>query len=407
MIKAIRFLYIFTLVGIISLGIIWVLMWMQMITTQTERVGSDFMGLYSAARISQDQGFYYIYDIESQQNIQEQVVGFRFYPDQTSYFTHPPFIVLLVRLITDDDYVHSLIRWTVILLLLNGLNVFILMRTLVLTGFQARERWVLALGTFLFWPTFSGLMNGQDVAILLLGTAIWMLQLLNEKQVMAGLGLCLATIRPQLALMLSVPFLIRHQKVLLGFILGSMILTLLSLGLIGSTGFFDYLNILHVVESGMWYLPHTKDMPTISGLLRRNFEIIDKDFFRYAVWSGFLAGLTGVILWWRKNHKITEQHIGLLILAGLIFIPYAHYHELALLLIPMFCLIRMFLAKNLVSSQNLALLPLATSFLLMVGFIGTGILKFFAVYSVMFLLGYFLLFPEKITRLQAVVTGQT
>jgi hypothetical protein len=394
--KSINIWRVFQITAIFSLLIIYFIRWGQMISSPSQRTGSDFMGLYTAARISQSQGFSSIYNIENQQHLQAQIVGFEFHPDQTSYFTHPPFIVPLVRLITDKNYVNSLTRWTVILLLLNGLGVFLLIHSLSPKNFQTRDIVILTAGAFLFWPTFSGLMNGQDSAVLLLGAAAWMLNFLDGKQIAAGLGLCLITIRPQLALMLSVPFLMKYQKVFLGFTIGSIALILVSFGLIGLSGFFDYMNILRVVEGGLSYLPHAKDMPSISGFLRRNFETMDMDFFRITIWSGFLVGLTGLCFWWRKSREITEQHIGLLILLGLIFVPYAHYHELTLLLIPIFCLIRVLSAKKLVSSQTLALLPFAVGLMLMVGFIGSGALKYLMVYIVMILLGYFLLFPEKI-----------
>jgi hypothetical protein len=367
-----------------------------MITTQTERVGSDFMGLYTSAKISQNQGFAYIYDIDNQQSFQAQIVGFTFHPDQTSYFTHPPFITPLVRLITDNNYTNSLARWTFILLLINGLSIFVLVQSLRSKSFQTKEVWILSMSAFLFWPTFSGLMNGQDVIILLLGMSIWMFQLLAGNQITAGLSLSLSAIRPQMAIMLSIPFLFRRQKVFLGFVIGGLVLALTSLGLIGFAGLSRYINILGVVESGLWYLPHSKDMPTISGFIRRNFETIDKDLFRYISLSGYLTGLAIISAWWHKNQELREKHIGLLVLAGLIFVPYAHYHELTLLLIPIFCLIRVLSEKNLVSSKNLVLFPLAISLFLMIGFVGSGVLKYFFVYIIMFLLGYFLLFPERI-----------
>lgn len=397
--KGINFQRTFTLAGIISLGLVYVLLWSQMIMTQSKRVGSDFMGLYSAARISKDHGFSFIYDVEMQIDIQSQVVGFQFPADQTSYFTHPPFIVLLVNLIADDNYTSSLIRWTVILLVLNGLTVFILIKSLAASNFNNKEIWMLAAGTFMFWPTFSGFMNGQDVMILLLGMSIWMLQLLAGNQIAAGLGLSLSAIRPQTAIMLSIPFLLRRQKVFLGLVIGGLALALISLGLIGSAGLSRYINILGGVERGLWYLPHSKDMPTISGFIRRNVETMDKGLFGYIIWSGYLTGVAIISVWWHKNKEIKEKHIGLLVLAGLIFVPYAHYHELALLLIPMFCLIRVLSAKNLVSSGNLVLFPLAVSLFLVIGFIGSGVLKYFFVYTTMFLLGYFLLFPERINTI--------
>lgn len=382
--------------AIISLSIIYASLWARMIQTPSERNGSDFMGLYSAAKISQNYGFSFIYDIQIQKNIQTSTVGYEFPPDQTSYFTHPPFIIPLVSFISSGSYTQSLIWWSAILLLLNGLSVNVLLRSLPPGIFSKKEIWILGAGAFLFLPTFSGLMNGQDTAFLLLGTTIWMNSFLNKKLFISGLGLSLTAIRPQLALMLSAPQLFKDQKVFWGSFIGAVSLISISLWLIEINGVSDYIKILHVVEGGLSKLPHTKDMPTISGFLRRTFATLESSFFRYIIWGIFLSAVTGISFWWRQNHNITEKHIGLLILLTLIFVPYAHYHELTLLLIPIFCLIRMLSKRQLLSTLNLSTIPLAISLILLAGFVGVGEFKYLAVYSIMIGLGYFLLFPEKI-----------
>lgn len=394
--KNIDFLFVLAMAGILSLGLLYFLLWARMIVTKSERDGSDFMGLYSGARIAQESGFPFIYDVEKQISVQSRVVGFQFPEDQTSYFTHPPFITLLVRLITDDVYAQSLVRWTLILLILNRLAVSVLMKAVSTLDFSRGEKWILAAGTFLFLPTFSGIMNGQDVLVLLLGASLWMLHLMTGNQFRAGLWLGLAAIRPQMALMLSIPFLFRHQKVLVGAAITGSILAALSLGMIGMDGLTRYIHVLEVVEGGMWYLPHSKDMPTISGVIRQFFAGIEQNTFRMTVWGVYFVGIGGLSILSRKISVIQERHIGLLVLAGLIFVPYAHYHELTLLLVPMFCLIRICAEKKLVSGKMLALFPLVVSFFLMIGFIGAGTWKYLLVHITMIAIGYLLLFPEKI-----------
>ncbi len=390
---------IFVLTGIISLALIYLLLWMRTITTKREYDGADFMGLYSAARISQERGFPFIYDAEIQVDVQSQIVGYPFPIDQTSYFTHPAFIILLVNLIANENYTESLIRWMAILLLLNGASVFILMKSVSTLNLSRRNQWTLAIGAFLFLPTFSGFINGQDVILLLLGTSIWMFQLFGGKPFVAGLGLGLSAIRPQTAILLAAPFLIKGRKVFWGAILGGGILGVISLTLIGPVGLQRYFNILGVVEGGMWKLPHSLDMPTLSGLLRRTFGAVDRELFRYVIWSGYFAGLAIIGILWRKSMHISEKQVGLLILGSLLVVPYAHYHELTVLLIPIFCLIRILSAKGLLPNAWLAALPLAVSFVLLMGFIGEGRAKYLLVHAVMFLLAYLLIFPEKINAL--------
>lgn len=268
-----------------------------MINTPVERAGSDFIGLFTGARLSQLYDYSAMYDIEKQQNLQAEVVGFEFHPNQTGYFTHPPFVVPLVRLITTSDYTTSLIRWTIILLALNALTVYLLVQTLPQGYFSKKETWILGLGAFLFTPTFSGLMNGQDTAVLALGAAIWMHQIFRNKPTLAGLGLSLSAIRPQMAILYTLPFLFKHPKVFWGAVIGGLGLAIFSILLIGPDQLPVYLNIIQVVESGMWDLPHTTDMPTFSGFIRRNFEHTNQEIYRNLIWSVFLMGLTTISIW--------------------------------------------------------------------------------------------------------------
>jgi len=392
----INFRRIFILAGLGSLALVYAILWIRMIATQEQRVGADFIGHYTAGRLARSDGYTNIYNIVKQQAIQAQVVGFTFDESQTGYFTHPPFIVPLVSLITSGNYVASFLRWTLILLAFNVICSILLVRTLPPGYFCKSELWIIGLGTFLFFPTFSGLMNGQDSLLLLLGTALLLHEMLNHRDLRAGLGLSLVTIRPQMAIIWAIPFLVKRRKILWGFVIGGAVLVIISLALIQVNGLLDYIKILRVVESGMWDHPHAVDMPTISGILRRNFSALDQSIYRSIMWGGFAAGVSGICIWWARVKEINEQHIGLLCLLGLLFVPYAHYHELTMLLIPAFCLMRLFARKNLVSSSNLAMIPVALSLLMMPGFLGSGGLKYPLTYLIMVLLGYFLLFPEKI-----------
>jgi hypothetical protein len=387
--KNIDLYFVLTIAGIISLGFIYIFLWAKTTTTKTERDGLDFMGLYSAATISKVDGFAWIYDPEKQIDVQSRTVGFQFPVEQTSYFTHPPFIILLVNLIADDNYINSAMRWWVILLLVNGLTTYILIKSLDGTTFSRQEIWTLAAGTFLFWPTYEGFMNGQDSHFILLAASTWMLYL-SKNELKAGLGLGLSVIRPQLAIALSLPFIFKKQKIFLGFAISAAVLALISFAMIGYSGTLRYIDIVRVVSDDLWRLPHTKDMPTITGLIRRLFVPVDRQVFDLTIWSSYLIGLALIVLWWKRVKKADEHQIGILVLIAIIIVPYAHYHELSLLLVPLLILIRSLADKRILPNRILAILPLAVSFVLMAGFIGMGIQKYLTVYIVMFMMGYYL-----------------
>ena len=109
--------------GLLSLALIYMLLWINMIDDPKQRTGSDFIGFYSFGRIAQTQGFENIYNVKAQQNIEEGVVGFQVIPE---FYTHVPFTAALADLIVDSNYVNSFIRWAIVLLFLNAASSYLL-----------------------------------------------------------------------------------------------------------------------------------------------------------------------------------------------------------------------------------------------------------------------------------------
>ena len=386
---------ILAIVGVVSLVLYFSLSWFKLLADSDQRTGSDFMGVYVFGRITQTKGIQHLYDITEHQKIEEQVVG---HPVTPIFYTHLPFMAPLAAAIVDEDYLLSFKRWALLLLLLNTLSVVLLANLLDIKRFTRENGLILLLGAFFFDPTASGFMNGQDTAILLLGAAFWAWGMFSKKYFLAGLGLSLTTVRPQAALLLAIPFFFRHRNVFWGFVLGSSILAGLSVWLLKMEGTLKFIESLRYIEATIWIEPHSFDMPTISGMIRRNFTVTNPSLAKTFVWSCYLAGMAGFCLWWHKSNEIDEKHIGLITLAAIFLLPYAHYHELTLLLIPIFCLIRMLERQNSVQQYDLAVLPLIVSWLSALGFIGSGVLKFPIIYSVMSVLAYLLITSGKILQ---------
>ena len=83
---------IFILVGLISLGLIFPISWLNMTSDYSLMVRSDFLGIYSFGRISQTEGPEHIYNLELQENIRQEVSG---YKSLYRHFTHVPLIAAL------------------------------------------------------------------------------------------------------------------------------------------------------------------------------------------------------------------------------------------------------------------------------------------------------------------------
>ena len=220
-----------------------------MLADPNQRTRSDFMGFYNFGRIYQNRGIQYIYDIQEQQKIEEQVVG---HPVTVIFYTHLPFIAPLAKLIVDENYVDSFKRWAVVLLLLNAVNVYLLVNMLEIKKFTKDNLFILYMGAFFFDPTFSGFINGQDIAILLFGAIVWARGMLSRNYFLAGLGLSLTTIRPQIALFLAIPFFFRHRTVFWGFVLGSLTLAAISVALLRMDGTLKFIESIRYIEGTIW-----------------------------------------------------------------------------------------------------------------------------------------------------------
>jgi hypothetical protein len=377
---------IFTYAAILSLLMYFILTWTNMMGDLYERTGSDFMGFYGFGRIPQQTGeISNIYRIEVQQALQEEIVG---HPVTPIFYTHLPFIAPLAMLIVNEDYIESFKRWAFILLFLNALNVYLLVTQLDLGKFSWENLIILCAGAYCFDPTFSGFMNGQDTAILLLGAVIWAREFFKGNYFLAGLGLSLTTVRPQMALLLAIPFFFQHRKVFWGFVAGSSALAIFSILLLKVDGTFQFIDSIRYIESTVWIERHALDMPTISGIIRRNFPVSNIEATKNFVWLCYLLGIIGFSVLWRRSARIDERYIGILSLCSIFLLPYAHYNDLTLLLIPIFCLLRLYQKTETLPQKYLSLVPLLISWITLLGFAGSGFLKFPIVYTVMFILGY-------------------
>ena len=381
----IRRIVIYT--GILSLLIYYILAWSRMIADHYERTGSDFMGFYSFGWIAENKGIQYLYDLKVQQDLQEQIVG---HPVTPIFHTHIPLTAPFSILVGDEDYVASFKRWAIVLLLLNAVNVYLLLRLLDLKKFTGENLAILTAGAFLFDPTFSGLMNAQDTAIVLLGTILWASGYFSRKYFLAGIGLSLTVFRPQIALFLAIPFFFHHRKVFWGFVLGGSVLAAISVGMLGYEGTLSFVKAIRYIESTVWLERHALDMPTISGIIRRNLIVSDPGPVKNLVWSLYALGIACFSFLWHKSAEINERHLGLLVTAGILLVPYAHYHDLILWLIPIFCMLRIYQKQETLHQNYLVIIPLAISWLLNLGFLGSGMLKFPIVYVLMLCLLYLL-----------------
>lgn len=375
---------IFVLTGIISLSVSYLGLWIRFINDPIERNGSDFIAFYSAGRVAQEKGLSSVYDPLLQQAIQEDEVGFPLVKGQVLLYNHLPFLVPILHIIVNDDYVNSLYRWVFLLITLYIATLIILSKILKDSEINQRTIWLTGLGAFLFLPLFFSLMNGQDTAVLFLGVALWMYGLISGKETLAGLGLSLTTVRPHVSLVLALPMLISHRNVFMGYIVGSGFLAALSLLVVGVDGARQYINILLISAGGEWHGMKEEAMFNLIGLLTRTVPGLGVETIRTLGWIVYGMAILVLTFLWAKKRDLRGNLIVLTVILALFTVPHLHFHDLTLLLIPMYELVR----SGKLKTSTATVIPIAASLLLLISNV-SFFLQFTTPYLIMLALAYY------------------
>ncbi len=358
--KKVDFRRVFVVAGLAALVILYALLWVRMITSPAERTGTDFIAFYAAGRIVLSGDRAGVFDPHLQVIEEEKILVFPILPSDLNPFVHPPFILPILAVIALFPYVWAFHAWAILLFILYGVSALMLLRVIP----QVKERKVLFFSIILFFPAFVSVLNGQDTALLLLGAALWLYGLLGGDDRLAGFGLAMTTIRPHIALLLALPFLFRRRKVWWWFLLGASILAVFSVLLVGIKGAGNFINILSISANGTGYKINELSMVNLLGLLRRLVPDIPPDYARLASWIIYACGIVFLCVVWARSESIEEKQIGLAALVALFASPHLHYHDLALLLIPIICVLALVTKKGYLDGRITILFLLAISWMM-------------------------------------------
>jgi hypothetical protein len=352
--------------GLISLTCIYAAMWLRTMSEPDQVTGADFMHQYAVGRIARSGDWHGIYDLDKQRAEEETVLGFPIEADQMLPFNHPPFTVPILALLAGFNYVTAFSLWGLVLIVVYGLSAWILLK--VFPAGSIDQRLPVFASLILFFPAYLSIVNGQDTAILVLGGALIYLGIVRKDDRLAGLGLALTTIRPQLAAMLAIPFLFKRQKVWWWFVLFAGLVTALSILMVGQQGVRDFLSILSISAEGDGYKMNEVAMVNLIGLLMRLAPNWPAGSIRLIGWIGYGLGIPALSLSWWKSKSIETRHLGLAIVLALLLSPHLHYHDLALLLVPLCGVLITIAELKKASSVQIGLLAVGSSFLLMISF---------------------------------------
>jgi len=242
-----------------------------------------------------------------------------------------------------------------------------LSRSLKAKEFTSRDIWLTAIGGLLFLPLFVSLINGQDTAFLFLGAAIWMYGLLSGKEMLAGFGLSLTTVRPHISIMLALPMLFHYRKTFVGFVLGAGGLALFSILILGLEGTLQFINLIRISAGGEWHGMKENAMYNLIGLLTRILPGVGAATVRTIGWIVYGITIITLCIFWARSKNLESGKIGLTVILALFTVPHLHFHDLTLLLIPVYELIH-YSAENAKLKTSIAtVLPIAISLLLLLG----------------------------------------
>jgi len=384
---------IFIVAGITSLFVSYLGIWGRVMSDPVERTGSDFIAYYAVGRVAQNEETAHVYDPLLQQEIQEEQVGFKLGPRQVLLYYHLPFLTPVLQIVVNEDYINSFYRWVFILILIYIVSIVILSRVLRFNGIDQSTILIAAIGAFLFLPLFVSLLNGQDTALLLLGASIWVFGLLTGKELISGLGLSLTTVRPHLALVFALTMVFHYRKVFMGFIIGSLILALISFLTLGISGTLEFINILLISAGGEWYGIHQNAMFNFIGLLLRIFPWLEATTVRAIGWIVYGVTIIALCTFWARSKELETGKIGLTVILALFTVPHLHFHDLTLLLIPIYELIRSSTGNDRLKTSIAAVLPIAISLVLLLGNI-SPLLQYTFPYLIMLALARYLYYSK-------------
>ena len=352
------------LVGVIFLATWYAILLTYLLTSyRGPKGGVDYLAHYSAGYIIRYVSPERLYDLDLQRHIQETIAS----SDRVAhyyYYNHPPLLAGILGWVTTKDYYASYFRWGLILIIFYSTSLGLLVYLMRRFQWQTEELWILGISGLLFTPAFIACLKGQDSTFLLLGVSLWTFGLLTARDRVAGLGLALAAIRPQVALVLALPFLFKRRIVWWWFLAWSLILLVYCYLLVGVQGLEGFAQVL--LFSGQSRGIDVDKMVTLMGAILRLFPDINPRLFQIIGYGGYGLSILFLCLLWARSRTIEFKHIGLAILLSMVFSPHMHNHDLSLLLIPALGAATTIAINQVWSRRYAVLLPLGASLILTV-----------------------------------------
>lgn len=253
--------------------------------------GSDFLALWSAGKAASLYGYGQVYNLEILQQL--QILPLKnvftspqdFYPIPVPYF---PVFILPFQLFSVLDARTGFWVYTVLsAVVLVGYLLFFLERLLPSRKLDSSQK-VLAAALMVSYPVFSNLLFGQVEIFLFICAGEMIRAAQAKKSLLCGAWIGGLLLKPQL-LLLVIPslLLMRHWKLLAGFMLISALVLLSSLALSGPEGLADMI--------GLWtsYVP---GVASNSPHAMANWRMLAVNFNAWTnSWFGWIPAVLGIL----------------------------------------------------------------------------------------------------------------
>ncbi len=224
----------------------------------------DFTIFYTGARLLRTGQASALYSLSTQYRMQQTFtdVPIRLGPLP---FNHPPFEALFFVPFTALSYWPAYLLWTVLNFVMMGATIALL--RVRFPQLRAVSPLILALGATTFFPLAMGIIQGQDVMLLLLLFIVAILCLDQDKDVLAGALLGAGLFRPQMTVPLLVLIAIRRWRVLVGYVPVALGLLGITIVIMGWHGPLDYARFVLSLEGTKSRAFGPGAVPNIRGLI--------------------------------------------------------------------------------------------------------------------------------------------
>ena len=302
-------------------------------------IGADFVAYYTGGRFFLEGRMAELFDFSAQEAFQAGLAS-PVVTDKFFAFVYPPFSAVLYAPFAFGDYLAGLLLYWGVGLLTLALSLYLLRKEVMPASAPPTGR--LLLISFLFFPTLTWFLYGQNTVLTLLLYTLTFVLLRRGHDLAAGVALGLLLYKPQLAIALAVMLLVKLRwRALIGGVLGAGLWIAIGYG-ISPAAMRDFVRIspsvAELVRSGVSYKSWgVHSLYEFSFLLLDGLWRTGADILAVLLSAG---GLLALIIWWRRTPwqpgiRAWDLTLAATVALGLLISPHLYLYDLMLLLLPL------------------------------------------------------------------------